>query len=519
MKKHRVWVLSILASALTPIFAATTLELNGESVNTLKPFLSNLKEIKREKDVNQTTHVRYQQMYEGIPVFGGDVVIHNPKSSLRGAPSVTGYFYKNIQNDLMADVKKLRQGFAADKAMQEALRLYPEKHAVISEKKSELMIYVDAQNKAHYVYLVSFFAKPEKGMPSIPTFIMDAETNIVYAQWNNLQTVENNGGGYGGNLKMGQLSYDGLNGHLPILKINRLTSGFGSTCYLENADVTVKNAKAEDEVSHYPCTDDPGPEHNYVYWSGDYDSVNGAYSPANDALYAGQVIKEMYQNWYGVPVLVDTNGDPMMLNMRVHENMENAYWDGKQMTFGDGGDMFYPLVSLGIGAHEISHGFTQQHSNLTYLGQPGGLNESFSDMAAQAAEFYSVSHNSWQIGPEIAKEDMSLRYMDEPTKDCNGRKPGDWCSIDNVKDYHLGLDVHYSSGVFNKVFYLMGTAEGSDTKKAFDVMVQANRFYWTAGSKFKNAGCGVIKAARDLNFSVTIVKDALKEVGINSLTC
>ena len=99
---------------------------------------------------------------------------------------------------------------------------------------------------------------------------------------------------------------------------------------------------------------------------------------------------------------------------------ENAFWDGKQMTFGDGDTMMYPLVSLGVGAHEISHGFTEQHSNLEYYGQSGGINEAFSDMAAQAAEYYSAKKNSWQIGPEIMKEDSgyeALRYMDKPSRD------------------------------------------------------------------------------------------------------
>ena len=64
--------------------------------------------------------------------------------------------------------------------------------------------------------------------------------------------------------------------------------------------------------------------------------------------------------------------------------------------------------------------------------------------AAQAAEFYSTGKNSWQIGPEIVKGKGALRYMDDPTKD--GK------SIANVKDYTDDLNVHYSSGVFNKVF-------------------------------------------------------------------
>src|SRR4029079_4516028 len=126
-------------------------------------------------------------------------------------------------------------------------------------------------------------------------------------------------------------------------------------------------------------------QHNKLYWDADLHTVNGGYSPDNDALFGGAVIKNMYQQWYGVPVLKE-NGKPMMLVMVVHNPIDNAFWDGKKMTFGDGVRMFYPLTSLGVAAHEISHGFTEQHSNLTYYGQSGGMNEAYSDMAAQAAE-------------------------------------------------------------------------------------------------------------------------------------
>ncbi|MBV8801868.1 MAG: M4 family metallopeptidase, partial [Gammaproteobacteria bacterium] len=247
---------------------------------------------------------------------------------------------------------------------------------------------------------------------------------------------------------------------------------------------------------------------------------NGGYNPSNDALFVGKVVQEMYRKWYNIPALVDDKGKAMMLIMRVHEYMDNAYWDGSSMTFGDGIDMFYPLVSLGVGAHEISHGFTQQHSGLEYWSQSGGLNESFSDMAAQAAEFYANGHNSWQIGPEIMKGDGALRYMDDPTKDCNGGSPGDWCSIDNVKDYYDGLDVHFSSGIFNKAFYLMGSDKGwNNTKKAFDVMVKANQDYWTPTTSFADAACGVLKATTDFHYDTDVVKAAFANVGIDVSDC
>src|SRR5690606_23439834 len=131
--------------------------------------------------------------------------------------------------------------------------------------------------------------------------------------------------------------------------------------------------------------------------------VNDGYSPMNDAMFAGLVIKRMYREWYNLPALVE-NGKPMMLTMVVHNPIDNAYWDGQKMTFGDGVYTFYPLTSLGVRAHEVSHGFTEKNSNLAYYGQSGGMNDSFSDKAAQAAEYYAYGKNSWEIGPEIFKK-------------------------------------------------------------------------------------------------------------------
>jgi pseudolysin len=234
------------------------------------------------------------------------------------------------------------------------------------------------------------------------------------------------------------------------------------------------------------------------------------------------VIKHMYQDWYNVPVLTNSDGSPMMLNMVVHSDMDNAYWDGAKMVFGDGIDMFYPLTSLGVAAHEISHGFTEQHSNLSYSGQSGGMNEAYSDMAAQAAEVYAygAGKNSWQIGPEIFKAaDQALRYMDQPSKDCHGKKPGSWCSIDDASQYYSGLDVHFSSGVYNHFFYTLGNTADWDVKKAFDVMVHANSSYWTSTANFKTAACGVIQSAKDLGFSTDDVKAAFAVVKVDTSTC
>ena len=143
-------------------------------------------------------------------------------------------------------------------------------------------------------------------------------------------------------VKIGKLAYDGLGKNLPKLTMQR--DADTKTCFLANSEVTVRDINNGDNIVNFAC-EATDPEHDNIFWSADFDAVNGGYSPSNDALYTGQVINQMYKQWYGVPPLV-RDDKPMVLNMRVHMYDDNAYWDGESMTFGDGISMFYPLCHL-----------------------------------------------------------------------------------------------------------------------------------------------------------------------------
>jgi len=168
---------------------------------------------------------------------------------------------------------------------------------------------------------------------------------------------------------------------------------------------------------------------------------------------------------------------------------------------------FYPLVSLDVSAHEVSHGFTEQNSALVYSGMSGGMNEAFSDMSGEAAEYFMNGSNDWMVGEQIFKGTGALRYMDDPTQDGS--------SIGHADDYS-GQDVHYTSGVFNRAFYQLATTSGWGTQSAFQAMALANQTYWTANSTFDQGGCGVYNAAGDLGFSQADVRAAFAVVGVNT---
>jgi vibriolysin len=234
--------------------------------------------------------------------------------------------------------------------------------------------------------------------------------------------------------------------------------------------------------------------------------INGAFGPLNDAHYFAGVISDLYKNWYNTAPL------KIPITMRVHygKKYENAFWNGSSMTFGDGDKRFYPLVSLDVSSHEIAHGFTDFNSDLVYEEQSGGINEAFSDMAGEAAEFFMHGKNDFEVGAQIFKtNNKALRYMADPTKD--GK------SIDHVDKFESGVkgtDVHHSSGIFNKAFYLLATTQGWNTRKAFDVFVKANQNYWTPTSTFEAGAKGALEAAEDLGYPTADVVAAFAPVGI-----
>ena len=502
-------------------FSATPIDL-ANHVRTIYADSLNLKPYHTTVDFNHTTHVRLQQMYKGYPIWGANGVRHLTQTAPEQF-TMNGRAYENLDADLDDTPASVFSDAQSQLALDAAAKLLLQKYVrfnIIAKPEHYLMVYVDKDNKAHWAFYIAYNLRTAK-----PVYIIDAQSFQVYKSWNNYQTAareDANGGGIGGNIKMGRLVYDGLAGHLNKFPIKR--DAASNTCYLENDAVIVKDSRDAELVS-FPCPKKQ-PKHNNVYWNTIVDKENDGYSPNTDAIYGITFIKQMYEDWYDVaPVTED--GKPVPITVYTHEPVDNASWLGKTnnewvILLGDGGTVKYPSTAIGVIAHEVSHGFTEQHSNLVYSDQSGGLNESFSDMSDQAAQYYAYNgKNNWMHDAEITKaKDRALRYLDQPSKDCYGTgTPGVNCSIDNVSQYNEYTDVHYSSGIFNRVFYLIGTADGWDAKKAFDVMLKANSDYWIPNTTFSEAACGVISATKDYNYDLSAVLHAFSVVGVETSDC
>jgi Zn-dependent metalloprotease len=445
--------------------------------------------IRQQTDFNGETHYRYQQTVKGIPLWGiqtvvskdsDDKVIKLHGNVIEGGPNDVGSIPKNL--DAPGALKKMKDNHKAEDG--EANWFFE------NETYGTYVYFHKKSKKARLCYVVSFFADTDCGNPSRPVFFVDAKNGKVIDSFDSL-AYGWQGTGPGGNQKVGQYEY-GTNYPAFGVSVN------GSTCTMNYADCKSVN------LNHGTSGTTP---FSYTCYRNTFKSINGAYSPINDAQYFGQVVYDMYQDWYSTPVL------PFQLMMRVHysTNYENAFWNGSSMTFGDGYTTFYPLVCLDVSAHEVAHGFTDNHSDLTYSGQSGGINESYSDMAGEASEYYSRGSTDYRCGYDIFKSPSgALRYLYNP--------PLDGRSIDHVDDYYSGMDVHYSSGVFNKAFYLIATSSGWTTRMAFDIFTRANMVYWTASTNFQQGAEGAQDAAADYGYSCEDVRDAFAVVGI-TLSC
>ena len=253
-------------------------------------------------------------------------------------------------------------------------------------------------------------------------------------------------------------------------------------------------------------------------WSGtnNQKAVSAHYNSITSYLY--------YKTKHGRESIDGVGGNIISLINVADDNgasMENAYWNGEAMFYGNGGTTFKSLArGLDVGGHEMSHGVIEKTANLEYQGEPGAMNESFADIFGAMIE-----GNNWKIGEDVmqagAWSTNCLRDMSNPHNGGLDITDAFW-QPNHVNEKYTGTQdnggVHINSGITNYAYYLFATNSAVGKDKAEKIYYRALDVYLVKSSKFKDLRVSVLTAANDLYPGVANIQaaaaSAFDQVGI-----
>jgi len=288
--------------------------------------------------------------------------------------------------------------------------------------------------------------------------------------------------------------------------------------------------------------------HNWTNARGDKGTYTIAFvtNPALDVHWGMEKTYDFYKNTFNY---YSYNNDSTSVIKNYYHGEEQIYGDGQNaealpapyfaMSYGGGGSQLHPVVSLDVEGHEFTHLITASTSGLTYSGESGALNESFSDMMGTAVIYYAKGADSvtWLMGVGVGRTVPYFRSMSNPKSTASGLPQPDtyqgqyWADTLDLGGSNDNGGVHTNSGVGNKWFYLLahGGSGINDNHYAYNItslgMAKAQKIafstvtdYLTNTSKYNDAYTGSLQATSNIygqnSTEYTTVKEAWKAVGI-----
>ncbi|MBO0936238.1 M4 family metallopeptidase [Fibrella sp. HMF5335] len=465
-----------------------------------------------DDDLGQT-HYRMAQTHRGVPVYGAELAVH----LTNGEVTLVNGQYQPIPAtlDVQPELSLAAAGKAAlrDVGKTIPVRMFGQNVLKMEPVSGSLCVYAGSADQPAPARL-AYDLTVRPNLVQRWQYVVDAQTGAVLAKHNSTCSIDGSK----------DASARDLNGVTRSFK----TYLYGNTYILLDASREIFD-KTKSKLPDNPVGG---------LWTIDAANTYG------DNIEVRQVASANNTNWtptaasaqYNVGIAYDyflktfkrksINGSGGTITSIINVNdpetgkgMDNAYWNGEYMLYGNGDKGFKPLAgALDVAGHEMSHGVIQNTANLAYQGQSGALNESFADVFGVL-----IDRANWTLGEDVVVAKYfpsgALRSMANPNQggtNDNGYQPKTMAQYENTTEDNGG--VHINSGIPNYAFYLFASNASVGKDKAEQVYYKALTQYLTRSSKFIDLRLAIIRAATDTygasSAEVNAAKAAFDAVGI-----
>ncbi|WP_202515385.1 MULTISPECIES: M4 family metallopeptidase [unclassified Streptomyces] len=490
-------------------------------------------------DPEGARHVRFVRTHDGLPVLGGDLIVHLDR----------GLAYTGVTRAVDHTVQpataqaKLTAGQAAAKAAQAAKGPASGARLVVDARGGAAalayQVTVAGKDSLSTVVVDAVTGKVRSNVSARDEFLSPKVLDALHKSGETLDPAVGVGSDASGSAASG-LAGSGLSG---VTRYPTSARGTGKSLFVGNVALTTTATSR----GHYQLKDPSrygtetrdakGSETEKFSAGSKFTSTTNVWgngrttsraSAAADAQYGVTKTLDFYKAAFKRRGIAG-NGKAALAMVHWGKKVNNAFWDPECgcMLYGDGDGVSFkkPLVALDVTGHELTHGVVEATANLqpTFVdrrgnqyGEPGSLNESLADVFGSNVEFYAKNAKDpadYLIGEKMGLRQKFLRRLDHPSLD----------KIEGTVDYWSPevyfTEVHAGSGVSSHAYYLL--AEGSGKKKigavtynsptyhgitvkgigrarATAIYYRALTRYMVSTTDFHQARIATLKAAKDL---------------------
>ncbi len=514
---------------------------------------------KTNMDNQDRQHIRLQQRYQGLPVYGGDIVLHEADGLVylfngRYFPTPT---LDNLtpQTDEVAAQEIVKADVEQHTAFKD-LNDFERQLQPLPQLEAELLIYHPDENPD--IPLLTWHITARPNLVSRWEYFVDATNGNILHQYNNICQIH---GGRCAEHPHGSHPTDisRLEGATPqfakarnpqqtvyempppgpetanavdLKGITRLIHVYeqGGTYYMIDASRDMfssglSNIPDEPVGAVWTINGNNNSPQNNSFQASHITSSNNNWNNATavSAHFNGGVAFEYFKQTFGRNSINGQGGNIVSLINITESNgddMDNAFWNGQAIWYGNGNQAFnHPLPKADdVAGHEMAHGVIQSTANLQYQNESGALNESFADIFGAM-----IDRNDWKIGEEVSNPSVfpsgTMRDMQNPHN--GGSSLNDfYYQPAHYNERYTGTadngGVHINSGIPNYAYYLFASNSVVGKDKAEQVFYKALDDYLVASSQFVDLRNAVLQAATDLYGSAVsnAAADAFSQVGI-----